>query len=358
MRYLFLILLFPLFATSQTLLFKSGFEGGGITVGSLGGGYQYITGRDSTTNFTWPPTFWGSGQNNEPGDPNGESGPNGIHVINATASQVTNQLVTINDFQGNPTTALRQDVNTVNSSPTTQTPYQINNVVDPVDFKYYYKFRIRTDDLSQLSNSGDWRMIWQYKDNNWDDQFQSFTSDDDGYRISLFIVNQSGTLRFRTTADFTFNSASKWWEQFGGIAVPTDQWYTVEMYHVVTDGKNGPNTTSGKFWIKINGTQIAYYDANTTNGIIRANPYPGATLGNNDPVNPVNAAKVPSTMWYWTMWQFYGNKPGTQWIDDVEVWDMTGTNLETPEGDGPGSNPDPVAGTGDDLKKKANLTTN
>ena len=254
------------------LLFSSGFEG--VQLSEVAYDYQYITGTDAITGFSWPPTIWGSNRGDE---------PNGIHLINDTGN-ITNEIQTVTGHLGRSTSALYTEFTSINKKPTTQSPYQINNIeIDPEE--YYIKFWMKLDDLSNLSDvNNDWRMVWQYKSDDFD-----YQSVEEGYRISIFIyLDDNGNPHWHVQGD---DQSIRYWEQDNyEVPVPTEEWFSVEVYSKVSSG------SEGRFWARINGTEIANHD--------------GANLGNSG-----------DTMSFMMLWQFYGSDIGHQWIDDIEIWD-------------------------------------
>lgn len=288
--------------TSANLLFKSGFEG--VNVGAQTGDYKFITGTDSETGYSWPPTFWNSGV---------AGTPNGIHTISSQfGATYTNELVTMTGHTGAQTTALKVGIDAFPQPyKNTQTPYQINDiggsqlggVGEPEEI--YHKFWIRLDDMSAVingSNGNTSRMIWQFKSINFDDNWVIGDGDDDAYRISLYVYyNATDGLYFSTVADWQPREENAWWIQKNYMTVPTEEWFKVEIYDKVSDGEDGI------FWIKINDVQIAYKE--------------GRNLGNNNPTSWGPDIKAPDNLRYWTLWQFYSAYTGVQWIDDIEIWD-------------------------------------
>lgn len=313
------------------LIFKSGFEG--VSLGPQINDFIQIEGTDSATGFTWPTFssgFW-------------NSSANGIHTINNDKGNVyTNQLVQRLDHNSQVNTVLKTGIDAfANPYWNCQTPYVINLIggpdgqpgwgTDQEPKKIYHKFWIQLDDMAVVkSTPGGWRMIWQYKSINWDDGWcGAGCPDTDGYRISLFIFRDGvGDLYWRTQADWGPNGTQNWWAiNNTTLPVPTEEWFSVEIYWVGSDGKS---SSDGDFWIKINGTKIAnnsspgigaVYAPDTETEALRRK-----TFGSNNPITfngvvQTPGVKAPDNLNYWTLWQFYSGQTGVQYISEVEIWD-------------------------------------
>lgn len=261
-------------STGANLLFKSGFQG--VTLSANTGDYQYITGTDIDTGYLWPLDIWGSGK--------GPSGPNGIHRINDDGGPaIDNYFENVIGHSGAPTNALFQRLNY--HTQVTQTPYQINNIVNDPD-EFYIKYWMKIDATS-LSAHGQWRAIWEYKTYAWASEGPGI-----GFRAIAFIANRNGTLYWRFQGDDDPSVPSWGYEVLESIVpVPRDNWFQVEYYGKMS--KNG----DGRLWMKVNGQLIGDHSG--------ANIGPGS-----------------DSMHYMMLHQLYGTSyPMYQWIDDIEIWD-------------------------------------
>ncbi|MEM9650046.1 MAG: hypothetical protein AAF969_16330 [Bacteroidota bacterium] len=209
-------------------------------------------------------------------------------MVEVTLRIIRNELVTISGPDGNPTTALRQTKNRAEGAsyggPGSQTPYQINNIQnDPSET--YFTWWHRYDDLASLTNGdGNWRMLWQYKTQLWDQP--------SGFRTSIFLQSDSsGRLYWRTIGDTKLpQSSNTVWAENSTAQVPKEQWFKVEIYVKWSSGSDG------RFWAKINGVEIANH-------------------------NGPNIGPRPDSLRWIGIWQFYGPGNGQQWIDDYQIWD-------------------------------------
>ncbi|MFK8080237.1 MAG: heparin lyase I family protein [Granulosicoccus sp.] len=263
--------------TDANLLFRSGFESG-TTLTDVVYDYQRLEGTDEDSGYEWNETLdglWGSSNN-------------GIHLIDGGGVEgaIRNELQSvIGHSDENTSMALYQSIDFSSGSPRAQTPYQINRITDDPD-EYYISYWIKIDDTS-MTEPGKWRIIWQFKSDRFNDRHP-----EDGYRISVYIYTDDEGIFWNVKGDDGGGSENEYWEiQDRDTPVPRDEWFKVEVYSKVSAGEDG------RFWAKINGTEIASRD--------------GPNLGSEE-----------DTMYFMMLWQLYGDSyPSHQWIDDVEIWD-------------------------------------
>ncbi|MGB5666707.1 MAG: Ig-like domain-containing protein [Maribacter sp.] len=261
---------------SQTakLLFSSGFEG--VQLSNTKYDYQYITGTDANTGFSWPPAIWGSNTGGE---------PNGIHRIDDDGGPgIDNSLETVIGHNGSSTTALFSRVNYRIGA--TQSPYQINNIQnDPAEFYITYWMKI---DATSLASKNDWRAIWEYKSDDFD-----YQSPNPGFRVIAFIGKDNGGNLYWKFEGGDDPSSPTWEIEVpdSTLPVPRNEWFKVEYYIKLS------HLDDGRAWMKINNVLIG--------------DHTGPNLGS-----------ATDTMSFMMLTQVYGNShPMHQWVDDIEIWD-------------------------------------
>jgi len=256
------------------LLFSSGFEG--VELSQPIYDYQYITGTDKNTGYSWPPSIFGSENAAE---------PSGIHNINDdNGAAIDNELQSIIGPKGESSTALFQRVNY--DVQVTQAPYQINGITkNPKEL--YIKYWMKTDDFSVQGNDT-WRAIWTYKT-------EKYATNQDGFRMIAFMATDiKGNPYWMLQGDI--NPETPIWQVVNDkIPLIMGEWFKVE-YHV--KWSNGPD---GYASMIVNDQLIGEHF--------------GRTTANNDDLDFIMLTQV------------YGsNYPMYQWVDDVEIWDGVPTN--------------------------------
>jgi hypothetical protein len=266
----------PAETTPGVVLFRSGFESdtylsapSGAFETSNWSDYDIVKGTDSSTGYTWPIKILGSNFG-------------GIHKVDDDDGfAIENRIETVTGPTGEETTALYQNVKY--DVGFTQTPYQINNIAqNPKEL--YMSYWMKTDDIS-LSGEDEWRAIWEYKTDNYENQ-------DNGFRMIAFMAtDEQGTKHWVFQGD-TNPQNLIWQEKNYSIPVQMNKWFKVEYYLKWSDGSDGYAS------MKVNGQLIAEHS--------------GPTTTNSDNLDFIILTQV------------YGNThPMYQWIDDIEIWDGT-----------------------------------
>jgi hypothetical protein len=251
------------------LLFSSGFENDvEIQTGSNVNypGFDFITGEDLTTGYTWPVSILRS------------SSYNGLHYISDNNRQaVRSEIQIVRGHNGNMTKALFQEQNEAFQDDTA-CAYEIFDILDGTK-DLYIRYWIKLD-TAGMSQPDSWRQIFSYKTQGYDIA--------EGYRLSAYVkTDAQGIPYWYMQAD---NAGSVLWEiENDNLAVPVGEWFKMELFWHWSDGADGRT-----LW-KINGNPIV--------------DYMGATTYYSQPLSKIN------------LWQISGNvNPKKQWIDDVQIW--------------------------------------
>lgn len=249
---------------TPTLLFKSGFEG--VSLSAPQEGYQYVTGIDSETGFSWPLYILGSDFS-------------GIHRVNDdNGKAISNRLEKVVGPKGDMSTALYQEVSY--DDQVTQTPYQINNIKqNPTEL--YISYWMKTDTLS-LKGKDEWRAIWEYK-----------------------TVGYAQNKGFRMIAYMAKDIEGKPFWLFQGDKNPQNPIWQVENYDIpFIKGK----WFKVEFHLKWNNGPEGFASMKINNQII--GEHHGPTTIDDKPLD------------FMMLTQVYGNsQPMYQWIDDLQIWD-------------------------------------
>lgn len=255
------------------LLFKSGFEGNVQIVESTNpddvddfSAYNYITGTDSETNFSWPISILGSTNA-------------ALHFIDYDDYQAVNsEIQTVIGHDGNPTKALYNKQFYDNG--VTQCPYEILEISEGrKDLYIKYWMKLDTESLSQINK---WRALFEYKTKDY--------ADGTGFRlISYIYTDTDGNPYWHWQGDA--NPQNAVWEiDNTTVPVPINEWFLTEYYWHWSEGDYGR-----ALW-KINGQVIG--------------DHYGPTTRNSKPIDFI------------ILTQIYGDaNPKHQWIDDIEIWD-------------------------------------
>ena len=256
-------------AKISNLLFKSGFEG--VNLSEPLYDYQYITGKDTETGFSWPPDILGSSINNE---------PSGIHNVNDdNGKAIDNALETIIGPKGNETTTLFQRVNY--DVQVTQAPYQINDIQENPD-ELYISYWMKTDEIS-VQGIDKWRAIWEYKT----EKYATYT---DGFRMIAFMATDIKGNPYWMLQGDTSPQNPIWQVRNSEIPLIMGEWFKVEYHIKWSNGEDGYAS------MKVNGQLVGEHH--------------GVTTAKNDNLDFIMLTQV------------YGsNYPMYQWVDDIEIWD-------------------------------------
>ncbi|RRQ47963.1 hypothetical protein DZC72_09465 [Maribacter algicola] len=250
--------------TPPTLLFKSGFEG--VSISNPKDGYQYITGQDAITNFSWPIYILGSDFS-------------GIHRVNDdNGKAIKNKLEKVQGPKGNITNTLYQEV--TYDVQVTQTPYQINNIKQNPG-ELYVRYWMKTDTVSLLGTD-EWRAIWEYKTKEY--------AENRGFRMIAYMAKDNQGKPFWLFQGDKNPQMPVWQVENYKIPLIRGEWFKLEFFLRWSDDSNGYAS------MKVNDQLIGEHHGPTTN--------------NSDPMD------------FMMLTQVYGNShPLYQWVDDLEIWD-------------------------------------
>lgn len=251
--------------TNAQLLFKSGFEG--VQLSEPKEGYQYLSGTDVESGFSWPLHILGSTFS-------------GIHRVNDdNGKAITNAIVPTTGHNGQPTTTLFQQVHY--DVQVTQTPFQINTITENPK-EIYMSYWMKTDSTF-VTNPDTWRAIWEYKTKN-------YATNTDGFRMIAFMaIDKDGKPYWLFQGDSSPQNPI-WQVQNYKVPLILNEWFKVAYY------------------IKWSTDQTGYARMTINNELI--GEYTGATTANADPLDFIMLTQV------------YGNHyPMHHWVDDIEIWD-------------------------------------
>ncbi len=298
----------PAPVSSTKLLFKSGFDGGSLSVlppvNCWGTGcWQDIAGLDSLSGFTWPGTI-----------------ADGTSKIMHLTTPVTTTAQTLGNYsisrvetttgpRGTQSSALMQQIsrNVNGTAPMGTAPAQ--NLLqfmpkrDPGDMYVSYWIKLQPDMVQKMTNlpagpgiagGGTWRAFFALKtggQTSWGEP-----ADNGDYRIEAYVM--------------THNNAQPYWVLLGdnnagggapavntfrienrNVPVPVGQWFKVEFFWHRSSGSDG------RVWMAVNGKVIA--------------DRRGANMGAwSQPVNRIMAPLLYAG----------GTMPIYQWVDELEIW--------------------------------------
>ncbi len=283
-------------ATPSSLLFWTGYEGTTALAGPSScysnGCWQYVTGTDPTTGFTWPPVV-GGGTAEFQQLVNSPSGSTTSDVGNYMYSQV--QSVT--GHAGSTTNAMYSQISQSGccgtgsqdaQSGSTQQPYMLLPASDVPEL-YISEWVKLQPDLATVMGSGTWRDLFEWK------------STDMDYRIQLSIVNYGGgTPHWQMSGDAYVPSYQEFWRiDNASIPVPMGQWFKLEIYWKRSSGSDG------RVWMAVNGQVIGDQYA----------PNIGV---NGSPIDRIMSNQLYSGSVY----------PIYQWIDDLQIWSTFPTAVQ------------------------------
>lgn len=283
----------------RKLLFRSGFEGStildapGDCYGT--GCWQNIVGKDSSTDFAWPPKIWGGGRARF--QLLADAGVDATTIDN----YMVNQIQTVTGHDGNPTRALYSEIKQSGCCGTksqggrpAQNPLMIQPVGETGDLYISYWIRLQPDLVRVMDPPNpNWRVLFEWKTGT------PGGGDDGDYRVIVSLVTWGvdGPLSWHITGDNVASdkgagSGKKiYWEKYTTTTAQTlGHWMKFEVFWHRSSGADG------RVWMAVDGQVIV--DKPGRNRI-------------NAPINRI----MLSTLYSSTAYPIY------QWIDDVEIWD-------------------------------------
>jgi hypothetical protein len=257
----------------SNLLFKSGFESGVSLAAPRDfngtAGWQDIVGTDTTTGYSWPIDVW-------------HPALSSMQLLVADPGAVKNTIETTTGHTGAATQALHTQLLAASGS-FPQDPYYMEGLHEQGDLyvKYWVKF--------------DANLLQQMGPNQWQTFFEWKTGGD--YRNIVYIYTDgNGNPYWHVQSDNNANGGLPmkefWSADNKDVPVPVGEWFSFETLIHRSTGADGEIATA------INGHTIA--------------DQKGANYG-------VNHDAIDRMM----LFQNYGggDKPISQWVDDVEIWD-------------------------------------
>ena len=258
---IFLLIIFISFASpvvlAANLLFRSNL-GSGVSISaptnfspSGTGAWQYITGTDKETGYTWPITAVGANF----------SGVQLITIDPVTSSTIGNyignEIRSVMGPKGKPINELFQNVKIKGAvgQGGSQAPLLIQRpwtIADVKDLYITYWFKYPADLAEKLDStvsSGNWRTQFEFKTGGYNN-----TGSGD-YRIATYVMKDTdGQLFWRTKGDNQANGPwpriDYWAEESRAVPVPLDTWFKYEIYWHRSSGSDG------RFWAAVNGEVI------------------------------------------------------------------------------------------------------
>ncbi len=262
----------PLVAQAQipSLLFQSGYEPS-KTINAVSpsdcwltpsGCWQHISGTDTTTGFTWPPSIWGGG---------GSAFLLLADTPGVTAENIGdymfNQIVTVKGHTGNLSNqALYSQVtkgpsgqNPMGTASTTNL-FELTPSSETSDLYISYWLKLPPGTAKNMSgldagpgianDGGTWRTLWAFKTGT------PPAHDDGDYRVEAYVStqNSAGTLYWAIGADNNaggnYPVVNSWGYTNSSVPVPEGVWFKLEFFW-----HRSPNA-DGRVWMAVNGTQI------------------------------------------------------------------------------------------------------
>ena len=241
------------------LLFQSNF-GSGVSLGvptnfypsgSGTGAWQYITGKDKETGYTWPITALGATFS-------------GIQLITndpVTASTIgnyiSNEIRPVLGPKGKSVNEIFQNVKIKGpvGTASSQTPFLIQRPwtigdVNGLYITYWFKYPADlTSKLDSSVSSGNWRVQFEFKTGGYNNTYAG------DYRIVTNVMKDTdGTLYWMTKADNQANGpwprVDYWREDNHAVPIPLDKWFKYEVFWKRSSGSDG------RFWAAVNGEEI------------------------------------------------------------------------------------------------------
>ena len=248
--------------SAQAQVFRSGFEPNAALdnpTQCFGTGcWQFITGTDSSTGYTWPPSIWGGSTT-------------AIQLLADTPVDATtirdymfNQILTITGHNGTPTQALYSQITQSGccggdpqGEGSTQNSLQIQPASEPngtagdLYISYWLKFqpglaKLMGVDLGSQAGPWNWRLFFEWKT-------------DGDYRVSAQVKRDpyinNGNLFWVVTGDNVANGnlpPKEFWNVTNTtVPVPVGEWLKFEVFWHRSAGPDG------RVWMAVNGLVIA-----------------------------------------------------------------------------------------------------
>lgn len=255
---LILLLITASLAHTANLLFKSNF-GAGVSLTSptdyyTNGAWQYLTGTDKETGYSWPIKALGANLS-------------GIQLITSDpidsstiGNYITNEIRQVTGPKGNLVNELFHNVKIKGDlgRADSQAPLVINRpwtIGDVNDLYITYWFKYESDFPSKLTRDvpgAGWRDMFAFKTGGYLNDWRG------DYRVSVVILKGlDGQLYWQTKGDNVANGpwprVDYWTIDNHAVAVPVDKWSKFEVYWHRSSGSDG------RFWAAINGEVIADY---------------------------------------------------------------------------------------------------
>ncbi|WP_090449385.1 hypothetical protein [Nitrosomonas oligotropha] len=245
-------------SSTVMLLFRSNF-GAGVSLTSptgyyTNGAWQYLTGTDQETGYSWPVKALGANLS-------------GIQLITSDpidsstiGKYITNQIRQVTGPKGNLVNELFQNVKIKGDlgQAGSQAPLVINRpwtIGDVKDLYITYWFKYEIDFPSKLTREvpgAGWRQMFAFKTGGYLNDWRG------DYRVSVTILKGlDGQLYWQTKGDNVANGpwprVDYWTIDNHTVAVPVDRWSKFEVYWHRSSGSDG------RFWVAVNGEVIADY---------------------------------------------------------------------------------------------------
>jgi hypothetical protein len=292
------------------LRFWSGYEGATTMGGPTGcwdqGCWQNLTGFDSSTDYTWPPSIWGGG-------PAHFQLLAGAPLAEPKATTISDYMVNqIRSGEGrNGTQALYSKIMNRGSG-ATQNPYMLqpplgaepSGAAGDLYMSYWIKFQPNLAGLMRpVAGAWNSRVLFEWKSKG-------------DYRVIVSVIDWEGELFWMVQGDNVANALPPepplrifWKIENKSIAVPLDQWFKFEVFwHRAGD----INDNSGRVWMAVNGQVIAdVRNDNLANVVCESTPCNTSMKGE---LNAGIDRIMISTLYSSTSYPIY------QWVDDLQIW--------------------------------------
>jgi len=279
----------------SSLLFWSGFNSATALASPTNcysnGCWQSVTGTDSNTGSTWPPSINGGSAQFQM-IANSSSGSTTSNIGN----YISNQIQTMTGHTGAQTQAMYSEIlqsgccgtnSQANSGGSTQDPYIIQPSSDVKDM-YISEWVMLQSDLVQKMSAGTWRDLFEWKTS--DSTGSSGTGPD--FRVELTIATYGGTPYWFMSGNGYVPTYTEYWRiNNTSVPVPIGKWFKLEVFWHRSSGSDG------RVWMAVNGQVIG--------------DHYGSNVGpNGSPINRIMMTQLYSG----------GTFPISQWLDDVQIW--------------------------------------
>ena len=257
-----------LFVSTAKMLFKTNF-GAGVNLSSPSGiissqAWQYITGTDASTGYTFPVSAIGSDSTKiQLIGPYG-SGGTALNTDNVSTF-FGNSIRSTTGPKGNTVNELSLILKIKEELPGyahSQIPFLISrpwNIPDTGDVYLSYWHKFPADLASKLFenvSSGNWRMLFEWKTGGWKDTYKG------DYRMKTVVLKGTdGLLYWSNSWDNNANITSTdlpgwtlktyWSEANKVVPVPLGRWFKFEVFWHRSAG------TDGRYWVAVDGKVIA-----------------------------------------------------------------------------------------------------